>query len=135
MTPRRQFRLPTADEAFLNSLGLQWEAISEAGVSWVIVRNYLLPPGFRHAVTDMAIRIISGYPDAALDMAYFYPWLEMPSGRAISRTEGRQALDGRKWQQWSRHRTGVNPWVPGEDNLQTHYEYVQSWLAAEPGRS
>lgn len=136
MTPsRRQFRLPAADEAFLDSLGLPWEAVTEAGVNWVIICGYTLPPGFRQRIVDMAIRIIAGYPDAALDMAYFTPWIALESGRKISQTDCRQPLDGREWQQWSRHRTGVNHWVPGDDNLQTHYYYVQSWLEAEPGRS
>src|SRR6185369_5192117 len=43
--PRRQFRLPEADEAFLDGLGLRWEAIVEAGAKWVIIYGYTIPAG------------------------------------------------------------------------------------------
>jgi hypothetical protein len=40
-------------------------------------------------------------------------------------------LDGKQFQQWSRHRTGANPWRPGLDNVCTHLLLVNSWLEKE----
>ena len=78
----------------------------------------------------MAIQLIAGYPDAALDMAYFSPEIQRVDGKAIPALSP-QPFDGRTWQRWSRHRTGANPWTPGEDNLSTHLSYVQYFLAEE----
>lgn len=93
-----------------------------------------VPPGYDHGVTDVAIRISTGYPPAALDMAYFNPPLQKTSGRAAPNTEGRAAIEGSNWQQWSRHRTDANPWLPGEDNVESHYFYMRAWLADETKR-
>jgi hypothetical protein len=128
---RRDFRLPAADEAFLDSLGVAWEAVQEGGVQWIILRQYPLPPGYAPERVDIAIRISAGYPDAALDMAYFLPHVRRIDGRPIPATDGRVTVLGAAWQQWSRHRTGANPWVSGEDDLGSHILYMDTWLAAE----
>jgi hypothetical protein len=36
---------------------------------------------------------------------------------------------------WSRHRTELNPWIPGEDNLESHMQFVDAWLAGERERA
>lgn len=132
--PRRQFQLPELDEAFLDSLGLTWETVEEAGVQWLLLADYQLPEGFDRAVVDVAIQISAGYPAAQLDMAYFHPWIATASHRPIPAADVAQALDGRQWQRWSRHRTGENPWIPGEDDLSSHVHYMDAWLAAEVER-
>lgn len=131
---RRQFRLPELDEAFLDSLGLAWETLEEGGVQWLILRGYRLPGGLRPAIVDVAIQISAGYPDAALDMAYFQPLVSRSDDAPIPNVEGRTTLDGGQWQMWSRHRTAENPWVHGEDDLASHIHYMDAWLAAEVGR-
>lgn len=128
---RRDFRLPAADEAFLDSLGVAWEAVQEGGAQWIILRQYRLPPGYAPERVDIAIQISAGYPDAALDMAFFLPHVRRVDGRPIPFTEGRVTVLGAAWQQWSRHRTGANPWIPGEDDLASHVHYMDAWLAAE----
>ncbi len=128
---RRDFRLPAADEAFLNSLGVAWEAVQEGGVQWIILRQYRLPPGYAPDLADIAIQIGAGYPDAALDMAFFLPHVRRVDGCPIPFTDGRVTLLGAAWQQWSRHRTEANPWVHGEDNLASHIQYMDAWLTAE----
>lgn len=128
---RRQFQLPELDEAFLDTLGLTWETIEEGGVQWLLLTDYRLPLGFDRAVVDVAIQISAGYPAAQLDMAYFHPWIGTAAPRPIPAADVAQALDGRQWQRWSRHRTAENPWVPGEDDLSSHLHYMDAWLAAE----
>lgn len=127
---RRQFALPEADETFLESLGLPWEAIIENGVCWVLLHGYLVPSGYNHDAVVVAIRVETGYPEAQLDMVYFHPPLARLDGVAIGALST-QPLDGKAFQRWSRHRTGVNPWRPGEDDLSTHLALVDDWLERE----
>lgn len=127
---RRQFRLSTADESFLNSRFPGWEAVKEGDTQWVIIRNYVLPTGYSALTTNVAIQLVAGYPDAGLDMAYFTPALQRTGGQAIPAITP-HTLDGRDWQRWSRHRTAANPWVPGEDSLATHLSYIEFFLAEE----
>jgi hypothetical protein len=134
MNVRRQFRLPSDDEAGLDRLGLRWEALVQAARRWIVVYNFILPEGFVQATADMSIEIVAGYPPGMLDMAYFSPTLTMPSGRAILQTNAVEQIDGKPWQRWSRHRTPDNPWRLGEDCLETHIDYVVAFLTAEVGR-
>jgi E2/UBC family protein E len=131
---RRQFRLPGADEAALEQLALNWEALVDAGRRWIILYGFRLPEGFNQTVADLAVEIVAGYPPGALDMAYFSPALNMPSGRTIAQTNVVQQIDGKPWQRWSRHRTPDNAWRLGEDSLETHIDYVVAFLAAEVAR-
>lgn len=127
---RRHFALPEADEEFLDSLGLPWEALIESGVRWVLIYNFPVPSGYNYATVTVAIRIQPGYPDAQLDMAYFFPALARADSKHIGALTP-FTLDGKGFQQWSRHRTGANPWRPGVDDLSTHLMLVEHWLKRE----
>jgi Prokaryotic E2 family E len=67
-------------------------------------------------------------------MAYFNPPLSRTDGQAIPCVQAIEQLDGKSWQRWSRHRTGTSAWVPGVDNLERHFAYVQDWLSLEVER-
>ena len=127
----RAFRLPELDEAFLDTLGLTWDTVEEGGVQWLLLRGYRLPPGYDQVIVDVAIQISAGYPAAALDMAYLSPPVRRLDARPIAQTDGRNTIEGRVWQMWSRHRTHENPWIHGEDDLSSHVHYMDAWLAAE----
>jgi hypothetical protein len=128
---RRDFALPAEDIAFLDSLGLRWDAIAEAGNLWVVIYGVVLPPGFTESATDVAIQIMPGYPTSQLDMAYFNPPVLRQDGRSIACANTVENLDGRTWQRWSRHRIGATAWVPGEDNLERHFMFMQDWWSRE----
>lgn len=127
---RRQFSLPEADEQFLDSLGLTWETVILNGAQWLILHNYSVPAGYNHTPVFLAVRISPGYPDTQLDMVYFSPPLARADGKVIGALTTLM-LDGKTYQQWSRHRTGANPWRPGDDDLSTHMELVRHWLERE----
>ena len=78
-------------------------------------------------------RIKAQYPDVQIDMAYFTPPLARKDGGGLSNLS-EMDLDGRKWQQWSRHRTQHNPWRPGVDDLETHLLLVVDWLQRDATR-
>jgi hypothetical protein len=127
---RRQFHLGEEDEECLAARGLAWEAIVENNTKWIIVHGYPLPDGYNHRTADAALRIPPSYPDDQIDMVYFLPGLALTSGKAINALTP-LALDGKQYQQWSRHRTPANPWRPGLDNICTHLLQVDSWLERE----
>jgi hypothetical protein len=131
---RREFSLAAEDEEFLESLGLRWEALRNGNRLWVIVCSIPLPAGYQVAAADLAIEIAPGYPTSQLDMAYFNPPLSRTDGQAIPCVQAIEQLDGKSWQRWSRHRTGTSAWVPGVDNLERHFAYVQDWLSLEVER-
>lgn len=124
--PRRVFRLPEDDEDYLNSLGLQWEAIEDSGGRWVLIHAHPLPDGFNHGAATMAIRIEAGYPPAKLDMVYYFPSLGRSNGRDIPALSTQQ-LDGVTYQRWSRH----YEWREGIDCLATHHWRIKEWLTDE----
>jgi hypothetical protein len=130
---RRQFRLPEADELHLDALGLPWETVLGAQVQWLVVHDRAVPSGYNHARALTALIIPPGYPDAQLDMVYFYPHLARADGGRIGGLASRR-FDDKDWQQWSRHRTQQNPWRPGEDDIAGHFILIDHWLRRElPG--
>jgi hypothetical protein len=127
---RRQFQLGEEDEECLAARGLPWESIIEGGTKWIIVHGYPVPEGYNHRSADAALRISPSYPDDQIDMVYFMPGLALTSGKTIPALTP-LAIDGKQYQQWSRHRTPQNPWRPGLDNICTHLLQVDSWLERE----
>jgi hypothetical protein len=127
---RREFSLTEEDEDCLNGTGLVWEAIVENSTKWLLLRNYPIPSGYNLAATDVALRISPSYPDDQIDMVYFHPGLSLISGKLIKALSFLN-LEGKHYQQWSRHRTSANPWRPGLDNVCTHLLQVDSWLNRE----
>jgi hypothetical protein len=130
---RRQFDLPEADVEHLEVRGLPWETLKEGDARWLIVRDYPVPEGYNVRSAVLALRIPPSYPDDQIDMVYFDPPLALASGRGIGALSA-VLLDGKQFQQWSRHRTGANPWRPGLDDIAFHLLQVDSWLARELGK-
>jgi len=127
---RRSFQLPEEDEACLAACGRQWEAITDAGAKWLVFPDYSVPDAYNHQNVSAALRIPPSYPDDQIDMVYFFPHLALKNGRAIGALSDFQ-LDGKVYQQWSRHRTTNNPWRSGLDNVCTHLLQVNNWLQRE----
>jgi hypothetical protein len=131
--PRRDFTLPARDLATLEALGLPWEAVREGPVCRLIIYGFPVPGGYTVQVVDVAITFETGYPDTALDMAFFSPALRRANGRDIIKTTT-ENFCGRTWQRWSRHRMEQDKWMPGVDDLASHLACVRIWLAAEVTR-
>ena len=130
---RRQFILPEQDREFLDARGLPWETIGGAGGQWLLIHDFPVPANYNIEKVTAALMIAPGYPDAQIDMVYFYPALVRTDGKAINAL-AQQSLDGKTFQRWSRHRTAQSPWRPGEDNVSTHLILVEGWLEKELGR-
>jgi hypothetical protein len=128
--PRRDFRLPAADEEYLDGLGLLWEAIRDRQNQWLILRGWKIPAGYNVGTVDLALLIPSNYSDSQIDMAYFKPQLSRLDGRCINNLS-QETIAGEIWQRWSRHRTSQNPWRPGIDDVASHLGLVDEWLHRE----
>ena len=63
--PRRDFRLPESDEAFLDSLGLRWEAVIDQGVNMA---------SFCPALARADGKGINGLSGHVLDVRNFQQW-------------------------------------------------------------
>ena len=127
---RRAFKLPEEDVECLDALGFRWETVIDGSAKWLIILGYLTPEGYNHGTADLALRIPPSYPDDQIDMVYFCPALALVSGKTI-RQLSTTNIDGKDYQQWSRHRTGANPWRPGLDNIGYHLLLVDDWLKRE----
>jgi Prokaryotic E2 family E len=127
---RRAFQLGEEDLECLNALGLGWEAVIENSAKWIILPEYPIPDGYTCRIANAALRIPPLYPDEQIDMVYFCPSLALVSSRTIANLTP-FPLDGKPYQQWSRHRTSENPWRPGVDTICTHLLQVNDWLNRE----
>lgn len=122
---------PLADDlAYLQSLGLLWEAVLTTGVKRVVIHGFPIPKGYNVEEASIYVVLQPGYPDTQIDMAYFSPSLARADGKPI-RQLSETTFDGKNWQQWSRHRTSASAWRIGEDNLSTHMGLVADWLERE----
>jgi hypothetical protein len=127
---RRQFDLPSFDVSYLESTGLEWETVVEGDARWLLLHDRPIAQGYNEAKALTAIRIVPSYPEAQIDMAYFHPPLVRSDGRSVNALS-QLTIDGRPFQQWSRHRTSENPWCPGEDDVASHLVLVDGWLEKE----
>ena len=125
---RRQFALPSEDIEALDASGLAWETVLDGGSQWLFVRDWPLPLGFTAKVVTIGVRIVQGYPSAALDMVYVHPPLAREAGGAIGAVSD-TVIDGRTFQQWSRHYSPQNPWRPNVDSIATHLRLIDTWFA------
>lgn len=132
-TLRRQFGLPLADEHYLDSLGLPWETVTDAGQLWLLIHGWRLPADYSTPNACVALQIPGGYPDTQIDMVYFLPHLGRIDGRPIAALST-QMICGDTYQRWSRHRSGLNPWRPGVDDISTQLTLVHDWLTRELAR-
>jgi Prokaryotic E2 family E/Multiubiquitin len=127
---RQDFRLPEADEAYLNGLALPWEALLEGKKQWLIIHEWKIPAGYNHQKASLALLIPDNYADTQIDMVYFDVPLARTDSRAIKNLTTLK-ICGADWQQWSRHRTAVNPWRSGIDDVASHLSLVDEWLRRE----
>jgi hypothetical protein len=127
---RREFQLPERDVKFLDATGRPWETIGLPGRRHVLIHGHPVPSGYNAPDVIAALKIDPGYDDAQIDMVYFLPALVRIDGKPIKAITN-EAIDGKTFQRWSRHRTPANPWRPGEDYIGSHMVLVEDWLERE----
>lgn len=103
-----------------------WNRLSSDGKAGIVIRGFPVPPGYTLPRSDLMIIVPSGYPGTPLDMFYFRPPLAKSSSASIGNVVDENHF-GCSWQRWSRH----YQWIPGEDNLVRHLEFVVRQLQQE----
>ncbi|TGD76909.1 multiubiquitin domain-containing protein [Hymenobacter wooponensis] len=132
LAPRRQFVLPEADTEYLNGHADRWETLVVNGQMCLLMHGLGLPDGYTVSQVDVAVLLPSEYPRCALDMVYVHPPVHRKDGQQINNLAiAPWTIDGKAFQMWSRHRTGINPWRMGVDNLGTHLEQARLWFDQE----
>lgn len=129
-SPRRDFSLLEEEVDFLDRQGFFWETVSVTGQKWVFIHNYTVADGYNVQKAILGFMLPASYPTTQIDMAYFHPSLSRSDGQVVGALSELQ-IDGKTFQQWSRHRTGANPWRNGIDNITTHFPLVEAWLLKE----
>lgn len=121
--------LRSADEEFLERLGLEWEVASEGGLTAVVLKRWPLPSGYEPREVDLLVRLPPGFPDAPPDMYWCDPPVRLAGSGAYP-----QAADlfetylGRSWQRFSRH-LPAGAWQPGRDSLESYVALIRTQLA------
>lgn len=105
----------------------KWQKLCEGGGKFgLLIQSFPIPPGYTCESSDLMILVPAGYPGVPLDMFYFKPELLKENGANIAAIVAEDHF-GQRWQRWSRHYN----WVPGEDDIATHVEYVLNEIRRE----
>lgn len=129
---RREFKLDSNDEQYMDVKGYHWETIIEGKKLWLLVSHFPIPPGYNVTEATLAVQFPSlDYLRQGLDMCYFTPALSRADNKPIAQVNVVEQIDGREFQRWSRHRTPQAPWDPGNDSLVTHLLLIENWLVRE----
>jgi hypothetical protein len=119
--------LPQSDITCLTERGVEYSVTSEANMTCVVIRGYVLPTGYNCSQADLLLRLNPGFPDVPPDMWWFDPPLRLTNGRTVPATEVTENHVGRQWQRWSRH---FNPgqWRSGTDTLESFLALIRKEL-------
>ena len=126
--PRRQFKLSSADQEYLDGLGLPWETIKQDNQQWLLLHDWRAVAGYNYQTVTIALLIDTNYPDTQIDSFYVFPVLKRSDGGNIKQSAHLQTIDQKQFQFWSRHRTQTNPWRTGTDDIASHLALVSEWL-------
>lgn len=126
---RRVVDLLSDDEDFLDKHFPNWETLQVGNTGWILIHNFKIIDGYNVEEATIAFMIPASYPTTEFDMMYFLPALNRKDSKVIGALS-QQALDGKNYQRWSRHRL-AGEWRSGIDNLETHVLSVKAWLIDE----
>lgn len=112
------------DERFLQERALTYQVQEEAGMTCILIPDFLLPVGYNVESATLLIRLPAGYPDVAPDMWWFDPPVRRADGQEIPATQAMESHLGRAWQRWSRHFQG-GQWQSGIDGLESYLALIR----------
>lgn len=120
--------LRPVDWAYLDENNLAWDAVVEAGMVCVTIKEYPLAAGLTPVVNELLVRLPSGFPDVGPDMFWFAEPVTRVDGTEIPAVQVTENHLGRSWQRWSRHIGGR--WRPGVDDLRSYMAYIAICIQA-----
>ena len=117
--------LRPVDQAYLDER-FRWDAVVEAGMVCVTMKEYPLPAGLKPADNELLVRLPPGFPDVGPDMFWFDQPVTRTDGAEIPAVQVNEIHLGRSWQRWSRH---IGPrWRPGADDLRSYMAYISTCI-------
>ena len=119
--------IPQSDMACLDERGIEYSVVLEANMTCIVIRGYVLPPGYDRAQADLLLRLMPGFPDVPPDMWWFDPAIRRSDGRIVQATEVMEHHLGRTWQRWSRH-FQPGQWRSGIDSLEGFLALIRKEL-------
>ncbi|NMM50322.1 multiubiquitin domain-containing protein [Marinigracilibium pacificum] len=123
--------LLSKDIDFLNKeFDGQWSISLDRNRKILKISDFVLPAGYVQNKSDLIIIIPPMYNAVQLDMAYFSPGLiRIDKKNIIGITNTK--MDGKPYQQWSRHRTPDCSWDSSVDCVETHIDLIRFFLKEE----
>ncbi len=114
--------LPELDRELLREKAYDFEITPWQGGLHLVIRRYPFPAAYNPQVTNVLIQLPAGYPNAALDMFWTSPHVQLATGAWPVASEHRAIQhDGKEWQRWSRH----IQWRAGIDDLRSFLTAVR----------
>ena len=118
--------LSLPDRTFLESKYPLHSVFAEGGHICVVLEAFALPDGLVPSVSDLLIRLPSGYPDRRPDMFWFSDAITREDGVKPKAVGSKLTLQGRVWHRWSRHMK-AEEWAV-TSGLRAYVGYVQMCL-------
>lgn len=109
---------------YLQDKGYEIEVHDVSGIIILIIKKYLLPPGYNKSVTDLLLKVPISYPNGKLDMFWTEPDLRLQDSNGQANTNEEHVLD----KQWLRFSWHPKKWNPGRDNLLTYLQFIDRRL-------
>jgi len=88
----------------------------DPNVTWILFKEFKLPPGWYKECTELLIKVPSGYPSIPPDNFFVPAGFKLASGQSIDRCTPAPPFLDREWLQFSYHIEGE--WNPSENILE-----------------
>lgn len=115
---------------YLEEKGFRYETAVENNMVCLVIKDFVLPPGYQPTQVDLLIRLPLQFPDVAPDMFWTDPPVRYSTGAVPPAADLMEIHLGRSWQRWSRHFAGAQ-WRPGIDDLRSYLRLIRSTLGRE----
>ena len=92
------------------------------GWAFLVISDYVLPPGFQPNQVQLLVKLPPTFPDAAPDMFWVHPEVRAPNG-SLPRSTSTEQLLGKNWQRFSWH-LAAGAWKPGVSTLRDYLRCV-----------
>lgn len=120
--------LRSIDTDELAELGVTYSTFEEPGVTCLEIAHFPLPAAYEPSTTTLLLKLPVGFPNAAPDMFWTSPRVNLKGGAVPLTANTIENLGGRQWQRWSRH-IPQGRWRPAVDSLRTLVMIVKRELA------